>query len=93
MSNKRWYFLNKVIDDEKLPFVIEITSGGNVYYRMRSGKAIGVLRKADHFRDEKRHSLFISIDPFEIQASGIDKNGKVIYTILKQNELEANEND
>jgi hypothetical protein len=80
---KRWYFVNKEIDDPALPFVIEITSGFTIYYRMREGRDKGVLRRADSMITPKTHQIVIDIEPFVITAKSLDKDGNVIYDIFK----------
>jgi len=82
--SKRWYFVNKVIDDERLPFVVEITSGFTVYYRNRTGRDRDVLRRADSIVLRKLGQIVIDIPPFSVVAKGIAKDGSVIYDVFKE---------
>ena len=84
---KRWYFVNKIIDDSKLPFVIEITSGFTVYYRMREGRDKGVLRRADSMLVPKMHHIIIDVLGYNILATGIDTKGSVTYVVYKDGEV------
>jgi hypothetical protein len=84
---KRWYFHNKTIDDLKLPFVVEITSGFTVYYKMREGRDKDVLRRADTMLVPKLHHIVIDILGYNILATGLDSNGKVTYVVFRDGEL------
>jgi hypothetical protein len=86
-SAKRWYFHNKTIDDPKLPFVVEITSGFTIYYRMREGRDAGVLRRADTMIVPKLHHIVINILSYNIIATGLDLNGKVTYVVFRDGVL------
>lgn len=75
--NKRWAFSPEKIDDDKLPFVLEISRGMTPYFRLRKNGS--PLQAADFVLTKRQ--LSISVDPFEIIIQKRDEGGKFVHTI------------
>jgi hypothetical protein len=82
-SVNKFYYENSKIEDDKLPFVLEITNRFNtVYYRIDN-----CLRKANIMQFKKTGNISISIilekEVYEILVKGYDKiKNKFIYDIF-----------
>lgn len=67
---KRFYFPNGIINDKRLPFEIQITTGLTVYYH---NKGSSQLFKADSYYNKKIQTLNISIQDYTIIVKGRNK--------------------
>jgi hypothetical protein len=80
MTNK-WYRENHFINEKDLPYPIEITSGGSIYYRKNDA-----LRKADNFKFFHGH-ISIFIEGVEIVLKKYDrKKDKFIYDVYDRSQ-------
>jgi len=79
---KRYYYPNRILDNKILPFVIEVTTGLNVYYKIRGNDT---MYKADCLLDKKHGKLSVSIDEYLIIIIGWKAEEKEFgHQIFKQ---------
>ena len=87
-NNKRTYYPNRIIEDERLPFSIELTVNLTPYIRkvIKTDSKIedSQVLKPDAYIVNKRKTVLINHEGFTVNITGYnEKTNKFVYTIRK----------